>query len=50
MRLPLAEESSWLMSSRAGLSPWTMGMSYGAGQVLVAVILFFAAAEADHEA
>jgi len=32
------------------LSPWTMGISYGAGQVLVAVILFFASPEADHEA
>jgi hypothetical protein len=35
--------------SRA-LSPWTMGISYGAGQVLVAAILLFAAPEVDHEA
>jgi len=32
------------------LSPWTMGISYGAGQLIVALILLFAAPEADHEA
>jgi hypothetical protein len=32
------------------LSPWMMGISYGAGQVLVAGILLFAAQEAKDEA
>ena len=31
------------------LSPWTMGISYGVGQLLVAGILFFSANEADNE-
>lgn len=31
------------------LSPWTMGISFGAGQLLVAAILFFNAPEATHE-
>lgn len=35
--------------SRA-LSPWFMGIAYGAGQLLVSAILFFTAAESDHEA
>jgi len=30
-------------------SPWTMGISYGAGQLLVAAILFFRAREVDDE-
>ena len=38
-----------LADARA-LSPWTMGISYGAGQLIVALILLFAAPEADHEA
>ena len=32
------------------LSPWTMGISYGAGQALVAAILLIAAPEVDDEA
>ena len=31
------------------LSPWTMGISYGGGQLIVALILLFAAPEADLE-
>lgn len=31
------------------LSPWTMGIPFGAGQLLVAGILFFTAGEAEHE-
>jgi len=34
--------------SRA-FSPWTMGVSFGAGQVLAAGILFFSASEGSHE-
>jgi hypothetical protein len=34
--------------SRA-LSPWTMGISYAVGQLLVAGVLFFSAREADDE-
>jgi len=30
-------------------SPWTMGISYGAGQLLVAAILLFRAREVDDE-
>lgn len=37
-----------LGDSRA-LAPWTMGISYGAGQLLVAGILFFTAQETGHE-
>jgi hypothetical protein len=38
-----------LGDSRA-LSPWSMGISYGVGQALVATILLFASSEADDEA
>jgi hypothetical protein len=38
-----------LGDSRA-LSPWTMAIPYGAGQVLVAAILFFRSREATNEA
>jgi ABC-type cobalamin transport system permease subunit len=31
------------------LSPWTMGVSYGVGQLLVAAILFFTAREGSDE-
>jgi hypothetical protein len=31
------------------LSPWTMGIAYGAGQMLVAAVLFFRAAEGSDE-
>jgi hypothetical protein len=37
-----------LADSRA-LSPWTMGISYGAGQLLVAGILFFTSHEGGDE-
>jgi hypothetical protein len=37
-----------LADARA-LSPWTMGISYGAGQLLVAAILFLSRAEAEDE-
>jgi len=37
-----------LADSRA-LSPWAMGIPYGAGQLLVAAIMFFAAKEDDDE-
>jgi len=37
-----------LGDSRA-LAPWTMGISFGAGQLLVAGILFFTAQQAGHE-
>lgn len=32
------------------LSPWAMGIAYGAGQLLVAAILFFSAGEGSDEA
>jgi hypothetical protein len=32
------------------LSPWTMGLAFGGGQLLIAAILFLTAPEADHEA
>jgi hypothetical protein len=38
-----------LAGSRA-LSPWAMAIPFGAGQLLVAGILLFTAAEGDHEA
>jgi hypothetical protein len=31
------------------LSPWTMGLSYGVGQLMAAAIVYFSAAEASHE-
>jgi hypothetical protein len=40
--------SIMLADSRA-LSPWTMGISYGAGQLLVAGILFFSSHEGGDE-
>ena len=55
---PMAAAGAWylltglkcimLADSRA-LSPWTMGISYGAGQSLVAGILFFSSHEGDDE-
>jgi hypothetical protein len=33
------------LADNRALSPWTMGISFGAGQLLVAAILFFAARE-----
>ncbi|MGC1294917.1 MAG: hypothetical protein WA869_07735 [Alloacidobacterium sp.] len=37
------------MGGNRALSPWTMGISYGAGQLLVAGILLFSASEAEDE-
>jgi hypothetical protein len=37
------------MGGNRALSPWTMGISYGAGQLLVAGILLFNAAEVEDE-
>lgn len=55
---PMAAAGAWylltglaciaLADGRA-LSPWTMGVSYGAGQLLVAGILFFTAQEGSDE-
>ncbi len=55
---PMAAAGAWylltgltciaLADGRA-LSPWTMGVSYGVGQLLVAGILFFAASECSDE-
>jgi hypothetical protein len=55
---PMAAAGAWylltgltciaLADDRA-LSPWTMGVSYGVGQLLVAGILFFAAQEGSDE-
>ncbi|MEG9436364.1 hypothetical protein JAO29_09325 [Edaphobacter sp. HDX4] len=38
------------MGGNRALSPWTMGISYGAGQLLVAAILLFTATENEDEA
>jgi hypothetical protein len=37
------------LADNRALSPWAMGIPYGAGQVLVAAILFFAAREGSDE-
>ena len=37
------------MGGNRALSPWTMGISYGAGQMLVAAILWLRPSEADDE-
>jgi hypothetical protein len=37
------------MGGNPALSPWTMGISYGAGQLLVAGILLFRASEVEDE-
>jgi hypothetical protein len=37
------------LGDNRAFSPWTMGVSYGVGQFLVAVVLYFAAPEGDHE-
>jgi hypothetical protein len=37
------------MGSTRALSPWTMGISYGAGQLLVAAILLFSSQENEDE-
>lgn len=41
--------SCMAMGGNRALSPWTMGISYGAGQLLVAAILLFSASEVDDE-
>jgi hypothetical protein len=38
------------MGGVRALSPWAMGVPFGAGQLMVATILFFNSAEEDHEA
>lgn len=38
------------MGGNRSLSPWTMGISYGVGQILVAAILLFSASEGGDEA
>jgi ABC-type cobalamin transport system permease subunit len=38
------------MAGTHALSPWAMGVPFGAGQFLVAAILFFNSAEEEHEA
>ena len=37
------------LADNRALSPWTMGISFGAGQLLVAAILFFTAKEGRDE-
>jgi fumarate reductase subunit D len=37
------------LADNRALSPWTMGISFGAGQLLVAAILFFTAKEGSDE-
>ena len=38
-----------MLGGARALSPWAMGIPFGAGQLLVAVILFFTAGEAENE-
>jgi hypothetical protein len=38
------------MGDSRALSSWAMGIPYGAGQLLVAAVLFFASTESEHEA
>jgi hypothetical protein len=38
------------MGDSRALSPWAMGISYGAGQLLVSAILLFTSTESEHEA
>ncbi|HEY5213259.1 MAG TPA: hypothetical protein VIJ38_09580 [Acidobacteriaceae bacterium] len=38
------------MGDSRALSPWAMGISYGAGQLLVSAILLFSSTESEHEA
>src|ERR1700728_1455097 len=55
---PMAVAGAWYLltglacialADGRSLSPWTMGVSYGVGQLLVAGILFFAAQEGSDE-
>jgi hypothetical protein len=56
---PMIAAGTWYLSTGLGclamggdlaLSPWTMGISYGAGQLLVAAILLFTSREIENEA
>ena len=38
-----------MLAGNRALSPWTMGIAFGAGQLLVAAILYFTAKEAGDE-
>jgi ABC-type Fe3+-siderophore transport system permease subunit len=38
------------MGGNRAFSPWTMGISYGAGQLLVAAILWLSSSEVEDEA
>jgi hypothetical protein len=42
--------SSLAMGGNRALSPWTMGIAYGAGQLLVAAILLLSTSEVGDEA
>jgi hypothetical protein len=55
---PMAAAGAWylltgltclLLANSSALSPWTMGISYGVGQLLVAAILFFTSQEGSDE-
>ena len=55
---PMAAAGAWYLltglisislADNRALSPWTMGISYGVGQLLVAAILLFSAKEAGDE-
>ncbi len=55
---PMAVAGAWYvltglmciaLAGNRALSPWTMGISFGAGQLLVAAILFFTAREGSDE-
>jgi ABC-type cobalamin transport system permease subunit len=55
---PMAVAGAWYvltglmcvaLAGNRALSPWTMGISFGAGQLLVAAILFFNANEGSDE-
>jgi fumarate reductase subunit D len=41
--------TSIMLAGNRALSPWTMGIAFGAGQLLVAAILYFTAKEAGDE-
>jgi hypothetical protein len=42
--------SCFAMGGSRALSPWAMGISYGAGQLLVAAVLLLSSPEAEDEA
>jgi len=55
---PMAAAGAWylltglasiMLGDNRALSPWTMGVAYGAGQLLVAAILLFTAREGNDE-